>query len=55
MTEERTPRDIEERDSDTRPSDSWNPASILPDPMPLVVCLFRWVRTSFLVLFVGTH
>ena len=55
MTEERTPRDIEERDSETRPSDSWNPASILPDPKPQDGWVFRWVRTSILGQSDGTH
>ena len=55
MTEERTPRDIEERDSYTRPRDSWNPASILPTPKPQDGWVFRWVRTSIMGQSDGTH
>ena len=41
MTEERTPRDIEERDNYTRPSDSWTPASVIPNPAPKDGWVFR--------------
>tara|TARA_Y100000593_G_C4198500_1_gene280596 strand:+ start:173 stop:625 length:453 start_codon:yes stop_codon:yes gene_type:complete len=55
MTEERTPRDIEERDSATRPSDAWSPASVIPDPAPKDGWVFRWVRTSIMGQSDGTH
>ena len=55
MTEERTPRDVQERDSDVRPSDSWSPASVIPDPTPQDGWVFRWVRTSILGQSDGTH
>jgi hypothetical protein len=55
MTKERTPRDIQERDSDVRPSDSWSPASVIPDPTPQDGWVFRWVRTSILGQSDGTH
>ena len=55
MTEERTPRDIEERDSYTRPSDSWTPASVIPNPAPKDGWVFRWVRTSIMGQSDGTH
>ena len=48
MTTERTPRETHQRDSNTRPSDAWNPASILPDPTPQDGWVFRWVRTSIM-------
>lgn len=34
MAEERTPRTKTTREVESRPSDSWIPASILPDPDP---------------------
>tara|TARA_Y100001937_G_scaffold102002_1_gene140103 strand:+ start:791 stop:1246 length:456 start_codon:yes stop_codon:yes gene_type:complete len=46
MTEERTPRNSETREVSTRPSDSWIPASILPDPEPQDGYVFRWVKTK---------
>ena len=55
MTEERTPRDVQERDSDVRPSDSWVPASVIPDPAPQDGWVFRWVRTSILGHSDATH
>ena len=55
MTEERTPRDVQERDSDERPSDSWVPASVIPDPEPQDGWVFRWVRTSILGHSDATH
>ena len=55
MTEERTPRDIEERDNYTRPSDSWTPASVIPNPAPKDGWVFRWVRTSIMGQSDGTH
>lgn len=55
MTEKRTPRDGEQRDSDVRPSDSWIPASVIPDPKPQDGWVFRWVRTSILGQTDATH
>jgi hypothetical protein len=55
MAEERTPRDVQERDSDVRPSDSWKPASVIPDPEPQDGWVFRWVRTSILGQTDATH
>jgi|TARA_R110002020_G_scaffold132433_3_gene295738 hypothetical protein len=55
MTTERTPRETHQRDSNTRPSDAWNPASILPDPTPQDGWVFRWVRTSIMGQADGTH
>ncbi len=55
MTEKRTPRDGEQRDSDVRPSDSWIPASVIPDPEPQDGWVFRWVRTSILGQTDATH
>ena len=34
MSEERTPRTNTTRTVEQRPTDSWKPASILPDPKP---------------------
>ena len=55
MTDERTPRDVNERDSDVRPCDSWSPASVIPDPTPQDGWVFRWVRTSILGHSDATH
>ena len=33
MAEQRTKRDAESREVETRPSDSWLPASVLPNPL----------------------
>ena len=57
MTTERTPpRETHQRDSNTRPSDAWKPASILPDPTPQDGWVpFRWVRTSIMGQADGTH
>ena len=55
MAEERTPRNVQERDSDVRPSDSWKPASVIPDPEPQDGWVFRWVRTSILGQTDATH
>ena len=55
MTEERTPRDIEQRDSVTRPSDSWTPASVIPNPAPKMAGYFvgsgqvLWVKVMELI------
>ena len=46
MSEERTPRQNDMREEEERPSDAWNPASILPDPAPQDGWVFRWVRTG---------
>ena len=43
-----TKRSEEERSKETRPSDSWRPASALPDPDPIPGWSFRWIRTSSL-------
>lgn len=48
MAEERTPRSKDTRVEETRPSDSWSPASILPTPDPREGWEHRWVRTSTL-------
>ena len=48
MAEERTPREAESRTAEERPSDSWLPASILPNPDPVDGWVFRWIRTSTL-------
>ena len=48
MAEQRTPREKESRTAEERPSDSWVPASILPNPKPVDGWVFRWIRTSTL-------
>jgi|TARA_B100001094_G_scaffold320408_1_gene366584 hypothetical protein len=48
MAEQRTKRDAESREVEQRPSDSWIPASVLPNPDPQEGWVFRWVRTSTL-------
>ena len=55
MSEERTPRESKSRESIERPSDSWKPASILPDPKPQDGSVFRWVKTSLLGQSDNTH
>tara|TARA_R100000541_G_scaffold38169_2_gene45985 strand:- start:4433 stop:4885 length:453 start_codon:yes stop_codon:yes gene_type:complete len=55
MTEERKPRETTSRNTDTRPDDSWTPASILPDPTPQDGWVFRWVRTATLGEADNTH
>ena len=55
MSEERTPRESKSRESVERPSDSWKPASILPDPTPQDGFVFRWVKTSLLGQSDNTH
>ena len=55
MTEERTPRDVQARDSEGSPRDSWSPASVIPDPTPQDGWVFRWVRTSILGHSDATH
>ena len=48
MAEERINRDAESREVETRASDSWLPASVLPNPAPQDGWVFRWIRTSTL-------
>jgi hypothetical protein len=48
MADERAPREprtLETRESEIR-EESWEPASILPDPLPQEGWVFRWIRTS---------
>ncbi len=44
---DRTPRDLESRERQARPT-SWRPPSILPDPKPEPGYVYRWVRTSMM-------
>ena len=44
---DRTPRDLETRETEFRPT-SWKPPSILPDPKPEPGYVFRWIRTSMM-------
>ena len=55
MSEERTPRKSTSRKVDERPTDTWKPASILPDPEPQDGYVFRWVKTSLLGQSDNTH
>ena len=48
MSEERTPRTNTTRTVEQRPTDSWKPASILPDPKPQDGYVFRWIKTALL-------
>ena len=48
MANQRTPRSNESRETETRTSDSWTPASVLPVPAPKDGWAFRWIRTSVL-------
>ena len=48
MAEERTPRTKTTREEQSRPSASWTPASILPNPDPRDGWVHRWIRTSVL-------
>lgn len=48
MAQERTKRDLESRETENRPTDSWKPASVLPVPEAQDGWVFRWVRTSTL-------
>jgi len=48
MSDERAPREprtLENRENEKR-EQSWEPASILPDPDPQEGWVFRWIRTS---------
>jgi hypothetical protein len=44
---DRTPRDLETRETEFRPT-SWKPPSILPDPKPEPGYVFRYIRTSMM-------
>ena len=48
MAGERTPRPKTTREEESRPTDSWVPASILPNPDPRDGWVHRWIRTSVL-------
>jgi hypothetical protein len=48
MSEQRMDRELDSREVEARPSDSWIPASVLPTPAPQDGYEFRWVRTSTL-------
>ena len=48
MAEERTPRENENREADTRTSDAWVPQSTLPTPKEQDGWVFRWIRTASL-------
>ena len=50
MNEEfnRAPRDIESREQEMRPTDTWKPASSLPVPNKREGLSHRWIRTSML-------
>jgi hypothetical protein len=41
----REPRELESRENEVR-TQSWEPASILPDPDPQDGWVFRWIRTA---------
>jgi len=45
---DKTQRSEDERSQQSRPDDSWRPASALPTPHPIKGWDFRWVRTSSL-------
>ena len=55
MSEERTPRANTPRTVEQRPTDSWQPASILPDPKPQDGYVFRWIKTALLGQSDNTH
>jgi hypothetical protein len=46
MSNERTPRSNDERKDNSRMSDAFIPASVLPEPNPVEGWTFRWIRTS---------
>src|SRR6056300_769177 len=48
MAEQRTPRSEDIRENETRKSDAWTPASVLPVPAEKDGWVFRWIRTSVL-------
>ena len=48
MAGARTPRTKTTREEESRPTDSWVPASILPNPDPRDGWVHRWIRTSVL-------
>ena len=41
----REPRNLDSRESEER-AKTWEPASILPDPLPQDGWVFRWIRTA---------
>ena len=43
--QERTPRELESRESDQRDK-PWTPPNLLPDPNPEQGYVFRWIRTA---------
>jgi len=43
----RAPRETDTRETETR-TKQWQPASLLPDPIPQDGYTFRWVRRSML-------
>lgn len=45
QTQDRTPREIEQRDAAKRPM-TWKPAGALPTPKPTKDWTFRWIRRS---------
>ena len=48
MNDKRTPREIEGRKTEERPTDQWIPQSTLPVPNERPGIVHRWVRTSSL-------
>ena len=46
MANQRKTRDQESRKGSARPTDSWVPASILPEPNPAKGWVYRWIRIS---------
>ena len=42
----RTPRELEDRESEKRTSDDWRPPALLPTPFAKPGVKFRWIRTS---------
>lgn len=44
----RTPRELEDRESEKRTSDDWRPPALLPTPFAKPGVKFRWIRTSAL-------
>lgn len=50
MADNRTDRSLANRDADTRERKvrQWQPAALLPDPVPQPGYAYRWIRTSIL-------